>query len=425
MITHTPHPPRMAVLFIPLLLIGQAILIALPTDAQAVPQAVVFPQITLTPYTSGLAAPVHLTHAGDGSGRIFVVEQTGRIRILHGSLLDPQPFLDISSRVRSPANGGENEEGLLSVAFPPNYSASGRFYVYYTNLAGNNIVARFTVTADPDTADPQSEQLVLELPHPTYSNHNGGQLAFGPDDYLYIGVGDGGGGGDPFGNAQDPDSLLGKLLRIDVGGAITPPPIGAFRVYLPLAIRSTGDPNPPAYTIPPDNPFVGVAGYRPEIWALGMRNPWRFSFDRANGDLYIGDVGQNDYEEVDFQSATSNGGENYGWNEMEGKHCYLSGCTTAGMVLPVAEYTHSLGCSITGGFIYRGAAQPGLQGFYFFADYCDGRVWGLIDDSGVWQMDELLDTDYFISSFGEDEAGEIYAVDRFSGIVYRLENAVP
>ncbi len=335
---------------------------------------------------------MHVAHAGDGSGRIFVVEQGGRIRIIRNGVLEATSFLDIAGRVSCCG-----ERGLLSVAFPPGYAAKGHFYVNYTDRAGNTVVARYRLTSDPDIADPDSEQIVLTVPQP-YANHNGGQLAFGPNDgYLYIGMGDGGSGGDPQNRAQNPAELLGKLLRIDVEAGVAP------------------------YAIPATNPFTQTAGYRGEIWALGLRNPWRFAFDRANGDLYIADVGQNEYEEVDHQPAASRGGENYGWRIMEGTHCYrASGCDPAGLTLPVAEYDHSQGCSVTGGLIYRGDQFDRLVGTYLYGDYCSGRVWGLRQTSSGWTHQLLLDTAFNISAFGEDEAGEIYLTDYGGGQIYRI-----
>jgi glucose/arabinose dehydrogenase len=360
------------------------------------PTTSAWPSLLLTPYLTGLSAPVHITHAGDGTGRLFVVEQAGRIRLVKNDVVQPAPFLDISARVSCCG-----ERGLLSVAFPPDYAGKGHFYVNYTDLSGNTVVARYRVTADPDVADPASEQVVLPVPQP-YSNHNGGQLAFGPQDgYLYIGMGDGGSGGDPQNRAQNPLELLGKLLRIDV---------------------ETG--SPVTYTIPAGNPFAAQPGYRPEIWALGLRNPWRFAFDRTTGDLYIGDVGQNQYEEVDFQPASSGGGENYGWRIMEGFQCYgSSNCTQTGLTLPVTAYDHGLGCSISGGMVYRGQTYAALQGIYLYADYCSGRIWGLRRVAGAWQSQLLLDATFGISTFGEDEAGEIYAAAYWDGTIYRIGGA--
>jgi glucose/arabinose dehydrogenase len=368
---------------------------------------------------------VHLTHAGDGSGRVFIVEQAGRIRIVRDGTLKPTPFLDLSSA------GTDRvlccgEQGLLSVAFPPGFASKGYFYVNYTRKPdGATVVARYWLGEDPDLADPDSEQVILTIEQP-FANHNGGQLAFGPDGYLYIGMGDGGSGGDPLGHAQDPASLLGKLLRTDVeldvhGPSPSSPAPGPYVLFLPMVLSSGTVP----YVVPPDNPFVGVSGYRSVIWALGVRNPWRFSFDRVTGDLYIGDVGQGAYQEVDFQAASSPGGENYGWNIMEGLHCYnAASCDTSGLTLPVAEYSHgtgdNTGCSITGGFVSRGLSNPGLQGIYFFADYCQGRLWGLQYSGGVWETSLLLDSSYTITTFGEDQAGELFVADYAGGTVYQL-----
>jgi glucose/arabinose dehydrogenase len=383
---------------------------------------ITWPDIEVVPLVSGFTLPVHLTNADDNSDRLFVVERAGRIKIVQDGGVFVTPFLDIQDRVQS--NG--NEEGLLSVAFPPDFATEKHFYVYYTNANGDNQVSRFYVMEnDPDLANPISEELIIYFDHPTYSNHNGGQIAFGADGYLYIATGDGGGGGDPDENGQDPASLLGKILRIDVEWT-WPPPAGPYFVYLPMVV-SEGVQSPLAYRIPPDNPFVGEAGYRGEIWALGLRNPWRFSFDRSTGDLYIGDVGQSSWEEIDFQVASSPGGENYGWNEMEGSHCYLAGCETSGMTLPVFEYpTHVDGsCSVTGGYVYRGVNYPNLQGFYLFADYCNGRITGLINDGGIWQSQLLLDTNLNISSFGEGEDGELYFVELNSGEIFQIIAQTP
>jgi glucose/arabinose dehydrogenase len=393
------------------------------STASAAPEA--WPNIDLVEYTVGLDQPVHLTHAGDSSGRLFVVEQAGRIRIVKNGMVQGT-FLDISDRVLSPASGGGNEEGLLSLAFAPGFaSGADHFYVYYTNKKGNNQVSRFSLGADPNQANPASEELIIAFDHPTYSNHNGGQLAFGPDGFLYIGTGDGGGGGDPQGNAQNPGSLLGKLLRIDVEqGQAEAFKTAAFTAFLP-SVFADSQGQPPVerlYTIPPDNPFVGQPGYREEIWALGLRNPWRFSFDRQTGDLYLADVGQQQWEEIDFQTASSVGGQNYGWNKMEGKHCYQDKpCDQTGLTLPVHEYIHDSGnCSVTGGFVYRGSQYPALQGIYLYADFCSGRVWGLKPENSSWINQELKDSNYFISSFGQGSDGSLYVLDRASGKIYKV-----
>jgi glucose/arabinose dehydrogenase len=382
------------------------------------PKPAAWPTIQLQTVASGFERPVFVTNASDSSGRLFVVEQAGQIHILNSDgSITPIPFLDITDRVRSPANGGGNEQGLLGLAFPPGYTQKGHFYVYYTNLDGNNQVARFSLTGDPNVADPSSANLILLLEHPGASNHNGGQMAFSKDGYLYFGTGDGGGGGDPNKNAQNPASLLGKILRIDVEYS---PPAASHQNYLPCIQNGTGSGQATNYAIPPDNPFVGKPGYRGEIWAMGLRNPWRFSFDRQTNDLFIGDVGQNAYEEIDFQPAASPGGENYGWNILEGNHCYnASTCDTTGMTSPVTEYDHSQGCSVTGGYIYRGASYPSMQGVYFYADYCSGKVWGL-QHSGDWMSMPLLESGLSVSSFGESESGELYLTDLSGGVVYRV-----
>ena len=332
--------------------------------------------------SSGLQAPIGLAHAGDGSGRLFVLEQPGRIRIVRDGILSPAPFLDITGRVGSRGF----EQGLLGLAFHPNYTQNGFFFVNYTDLNGNTVIARFRVSeADSERADPASELQLLQVNQP-YPNHNGGGLAFGPDGYLYIGLGDGGSAGDPYNNAQSLHTLLGKLLRIDV---------------------NQGDP----YAIPPDNPFAGGTGL-PEIWAYGLRNPWRFTFDRLSGDLYIGDVGQSQWEEIDFLPAGSPGGANFGWRFLEGKHAYQGEAPAGlGMIAPVSEYNHDLGCSVTGGVVYRGERLPEWQGIYLYGDYCTKRVWGLSrDHQGNWISSILFDAIGAVTSFGEDEAGEVYLV---------------
>jgi glucose/arabinose dehydrogenase len=359
------------------------------------PTQAIFPKIALTLTATGFTQPLGIVNAGDGSGRLFIVEQGGSVKIIKNGAVLATPFLDIAPLLKSSAG----EQGLLSIAFPPGYGVTKQhLYTNYTGTrgVGDTVIARFQTTLDPDVADPLSGQTLLTVVQP-FANHNGGQLAFGPDGYLYIGLGDGGSGGDPFNNAQNPLSLLGKVLRIDVESG------------------SGG------YSIPPTNPFAINAAYLPEIWALGLRNPWRFSFDRETGDLFIGDVGQNLYEEVDVQSATSAGGENYGWNTMEGLHCYNAvTCDQTGLTPPVAEYDHSQGeCSITGGFVYRGAEYPALQGVYLFDDYCSGRIWGMRSGTVV-QTSLLLESGLLISAFGEDEAGNLYVADHRSGSIYRV-----
>jgi len=361
-----------------------------PPVPSSVPGPGTWPEISLSRVAGGFVQPVHVTHAGDGTGRVFVVEQGGRIRVLDNGAVIPDPFLDISAGVACCG-----EQGLLSAAFPPGYVSKRYFYVYYTRATdGATVVSRYRVSAGtPNAADPGSEEILLTVSQP-FANHNGGQIAFGPDGNLYIGLGDGGSGGDPLNNGQNPGTLLGKLLRIDVESGANP------------------------YAVPPDNPFAGAPGHLPEIWALGLRNPWRFAFDRITGDLYIGDVGQGAFEEVDVQPAGDPGGRNYGWNVMEGMACFpLPGCSSAGLTLPVATYDHTRGCSITGGTVYRGASLP-LQGIYFFGDFCSGRIWGLKKTAAGWDFAELFppqNPSLNVTTFGEDEAGNVYVADYASG----------
>jgi uncharacterized protein (TIGR03437 family) len=352
-------------------------------------------EILLTRIASGVPQPSDIQHAGDGSGRLFVVQQSGRIRIWRNGALVDRPFLDIASRITS---GGER--GLLGLAFPPGYSSKRYFYVNYTDLQSDTVVARYRLTSDNDVADPASEQVILRVDQP-YANHNGGQLRFGSDGFLYIGMGDGGSAGDPQNRAQNRQELLGKMLRIDVEGGQSP------------------------YGVPPSNPFVSTAGARPEIWAYGLRNPWRFSFDRETQDLWIADVGQNRAEEVNFVAASSAGGENYGWDRMEGLECYpaTASCNREGLIIPVLEYGRAQGCSVTGGSVYRGQRSPALRGSYIYGDYCSGRIWAVRREGDRWANRQLLDSDLSISTFGEDEAGEIYIGDHGSGAVYRLDTA--
>jgi glucose/arabinose dehydrogenase len=323
---------------------------------------------------SGFDRPVDLQQAGDGSGRLFIIEKVGRIRVFQdGQLLDT-PYLNITDRVGS----GGNEQGLLGLAFHPNYEVNGLLFVNYTDTSGDTIISRFRVTGDPNVADHIGETVLLRVSQP-FRNHNGGVLAFGPDGYLYAGLGDGGSGGDPQGNGQSLDTWLGKILRLDVDSA-------------------------EPYAIPSDNPFGD------EIWAYGLRNPWRMSFDSQTGDLYIGDVGQNQWEEIDFVSAGTPGGMNFGWNYLEGTHPYEgSPPQGAQLVPPVAEYSHSQGCSVTGGYVYRGA-MPEWNGIYLYADYCSGIVWGLIRSDGGWQDQVLFSGVGSITSFGQDESGEVYLI---------------
>ncbi|MBI5580993.1 MAG: PQQ-dependent sugar dehydrogenase [Deltaproteobacteria bacterium] len=352
------------------------------------------PNVQLEPVITGIDSPVAITHAGDGSGRLFITLQAGKILVYDGQQLLPAPFLDIGALITT---GGER--GLLSVAFHPDYPANGFLFVDYTDLNGDTVIARYSVSIDPNVVDPASAAILLAIPQP-FANHNGGQLQFGPDGFLYIGMGDGGSGGDPLNNAQNLGSMLGKILRIDVDAGFP-------------------------YGIPLDNPFIGNPNANPEIWALGLRNPWRFSFDRLLGDLLIADVGENSWEEVNFQQASSLGGENYGWRLMEGNHCFnpSTNCNDGSLTLPVIEYEHSLGnCSITGGYRYRGNLYPGLESVYFYADFCSGIIWEASRDaSGAWISEQVLDTDLLITAFGENEDGELYLA-HFSanGIIYKV-----
>ena len=366
--------------------------------------------INLRTIATGLARPVGITHAGDGSGRLFIVEQGGRIRIYDGTRLLPTPFLDLTALVQTSGS----EQGLLGLAFHPDYKTNGLFYVNYTGKSGigDTVIARYRVSrANPNVADPASGATLLTIAQPQ-PNHNGGQLQFGPDGYLYIATGDGGGSGDEgeghnqaIGNGQDLGTLLGKILRIDVNNTNTNDGL--------------------AYDIPPGNPFASDnnPGTRAEIWAYGLRNPWRFSFDRRTGDMFIGDVGQVSREEIDFQPAGV-GGANYGWRRMEGSLCFnpTTNCNDGTLTLPILEYpTNDNGtCAVTGGYRYRGARAPQLYGVYLYADYCAGRIWGARPDgSGRWAATELLDTDAAISTFGEDQLGEIYVADH-GGTIYQI-----
>ncbi|MEK6192225.1 MAG: PQQ-dependent sugar dehydrogenase [Chloroflexota bacterium] len=344
--------------------------------------------------TGTFALPTAVTNAGDGSERLFVVERGGRIWIVNrDGTVAPTPFLDITSRIVS-----SGEQGLLGLAFHPRYAETGRFYVAYTRQPdGADVVAEYRVSSAADVADPASERILLAIPDPA-ANHNGGALVFGPDGNFYIALGDGGGQNDQFGNAQNLNSLLGKLLRIDVDGP-------------PAADR--------AYAIPADNPFANGGG-APEIWAIGMRNPWRISFDRAWHDLYIGDVGGGSWEEIDRQPADAAGGLNYGWPIMEGRHCLAGSCTMTGYQQPIAEYSHDQGCSVIGGYVYRGEVNPELQGVYVFGDWCSGRIFSLEVDGQTITPKTVLESGLQVSSFGEDEAGEIYLVDFAGGGLYRV-----
>jgi glucose/arabinose dehydrogenase len=353
--------------------------------------AVDWPEIELIQVHAGFSRPVEMIHAGDGSGRLFVVEQTGRIRVIEGGEIVETPFLDISEKVKCCG-----ESGLLGLAFPPGFSVKRYFYVNYTDTGGDTVVARYHLSGNDKLADAASEEIILTIDQP-FGNHNGGKLAFGPDGYLYIGTGDGGSAGDPDNQAQNRLSLLGKMLRIDVESGQSP------------------------YSVPPSNPFADLDDAQPEIWALGLRNPWRFSFDRETGDLYIGDVGQDSFEEVNVQLASSAGGENYGWKILEASTCFnQTECDTTGLVMPVAEYSHSLGCSVTGGQVPRSGRWPRLDGTYLYGDYCSGRIWGLRRSLHGWESAELAETGISISAFGIDEEGSVYVLSLSPGRVYAV-----
>jgi glucose/arabinose dehydrogenase len=345
----------------------------------------------------GLAAPLGIVNAADGSGRLFVAQQGGQIRIVRAGQLVGPPFLDIADRISS---GGER--GLLGVAFHPRFPEDPRVFVDYTDANGDTRVSAFRVDpARPDRIDPATEQRLLFVKQP-FANHNGGALVFGPDGYLYIALGDGGSGGDPEGNGQSLQTLLGKILRVDVD--------------------TTSDGR--AYGIPADNPYAdGAAGRQPEIWLWGLRNPWRMSFDRVTHDLWIGDVGQSAWEEIDVQRAGVAGGTNFGWNRLEGSHCFkpAQGCQASGLTGPQAEYGHDQGCTVIGGNVDRGTAQPALTGGYVFADYCSGRVWA-IDPAvdGLRTPTLVAETKHNFTAFGEDESGELYAVDIGAGTLLRV-----
>ncbi|HZQ10157.1 MAG TPA: PQQ-dependent sugar dehydrogenase, partial [Anaerolineae bacterium] len=366
-----------------------------PKSTSASPSDASF-TLGVEPLVQGLTRPVFVTSAGDNSGLLFVVQQTGQILIIENGQLRQQPFLDIRNKITTAGN----EQGLLGMAFDPHYDKTGVFYVNYSRKEnGDNVIARYQLSRDPYVADPNSEKVLLTIKG-FEPNHNSGMLAFGPDGYLYIGTGDGGGAGDrhgTIGNAQALNILNGKILRIDV--------------------------NADTYSIPPTNPFVNQPDALPEIWVYGLRNPWRFSFDKETGDLYIGDVGQGSKEEVDFQPAGDKGGENYGWRVMEGNDCYNpnTNCDTSGKVRPIFDYSHDFGCSITGGYVYRGSRYPWLVGQYIFADYCSGIVWTTSRDaSGQWQTRQIGKFDDTISSFGQDQDGELYVVGHSSGTIYKL-----
>ncbi len=363
------------------------------------------PELTMEPYATGFDIPVGISNAGDE--RLFILEKEGLIKIIDSDAFTvPIPFLDINKQV----NSGSSERGLLGLVFHPDFKTNGYFYINYTNLDGNTVISRYSVDqADPDRANPDSEKIILQVEQP-FNNHNGGDLHFGPDGFLYIGLGDGGAAGDPQNFAQNPRSLLGKMLRIDVN------------------TNSEAIP----YTIPDDNPFVNNPNVLDEIWALGLRNPWRFSFDSATGDLWIGDVGQNNTEEVNFMPSSSRGGENYGWRCFEGDKAFnTSGCQNQdNYVFPIHVYRHisddGCGGSVTGGFVYRGTQYPGLNGYYIYADYCTGTVSAILQDQfgGFINSDLMKYTNNQLVALGQGDSGQLYVAAVQDGIIFTLNGNV-
>jgi glucose/arabinose dehydrogenase len=357
-----------------------------PDTAEAPSAALRAGQVEFRLLASGLTSPVGVTNAADGTNRLFVVQQNGIVKVVKNGAVQSGAFLDVRTVAGGFSTGGER--GLLGLAFHPSFESNRKLYAYYTDGTGDVVIAEFTANAARTSVSAATRAVLFDIEHSTYSNHNGGQLAFGADGYLYIFTGDGGGGGDPLENAQNKNALLGKVLRVAVSG--------------------NG-----SYGIPGDNPFVGTTG-ADQVWDYGLRNPWRASFDRANGNLWIADVGQGSYEEINRESASSPGGVNYGWDCREGKHTFEGGCTGTD---PIAEYTHANGnCSVTGGFVYRGTLEPDLRGHYVLADYCSGRVWTI--PAGGTALAFHRDTTLNISSFGESESGELYAVDHGRGRLY-------
>ncbi len=380
-----------------LLLLTLCFTFLLPIEAKQMPA------ITLEPIITGLSDPIGVVDAMDSSGRLFIVLQSGKILIFDGKELLPTPFLDIHERVRN-----QGEMGLLGLDFHPQYQTNGFFYVNYINNHGQTSISRFHTSTDKNIADTESEFIILTIDQP-FSNHNGGQIQFGPDGFLYIATGDGGSGGDPQNRAQNLNDLLGKILRIDVNTT-------------DFHTRQGRN-----YAIPENNPFITNPEARDEIWVLGLRNPWRFSFDHLTGTLFIGDVGQGTWEEVNIQPTTSSGGENYGWRLMEGTQCFEpeKNCSVDGLTLPIISYPQQVedvffGCAIIGGYQYRGTAIPKLFGMYIYADFCSGKIWGARESNGQWHSRLLLNSGHSITSFGEDENGTLYVSDTATGSIFRI-----
>ncbi|MBW6467653.1 MAG: PQQ-dependent sugar dehydrogenase [Coriobacteriia bacterium] len=374
----------------------------LPSEATTTPESapdLAGLKIEFEPVADGFSQPLLVVDANDGSGRLFVAEKGGLLKVVSDGKIAPEPYLDLSDSVST-----ESERGLLGVAFPRDFAEHGRFYVSYTDPGGASVISRFR--EDGPIVDRESESVLLRVTQP-YANHNGGHIVFGPDGYLYTSLGDGGSGGDPMGNGQDLFTPLGAMLRLDVGEAPG---------------RST-ETDGNGYTIPADNPFADGEEGLPEIWSYGLRNPWRFSFDRETGDLWIGDVGQNAVEEINFQPASSRGGENWGWNLFEGTSAYPEGRTVTedqnDFAWPIVEYRHPIGRSVTGGYVYRGSEFPQMVGVYLYGDYVTGRVWGLVRSASGTENRELAETGMQVVSFGEDSEGELYLVD-FRGALYRI-----
>ncbi len=377
--------------------VAALLLVALATGVvplRAAEAALAPGQLTLLSVAGGLTSPIGIVNAADGSGRLFIVEQGGTVRVVTGKQVQAGTFLDIRAKVNA---GGER--GLLGLAFHPDFETNRWLFVHYTRGDGDIVISRYTANAAGTSVPSGSEVILFTIEHSAQTNHNGGPLAFGPDGYLYIGIGDGGTGLQS--NGQSISTRLGKILRIDVDG--------------------TGEGDNDAFAYPSDNPFVGETG-DDAIWAYGLRNPWRLSFDRGTGDLWIADVGAARYEEIDRQPASGSGGANYGWSTMEGLHCFEppNGCDQSGLTLPVAEYSSADGtgnCSVTGGHVYRGPSQRDLQGLYVFGDFCSGRIWTMPATGG--SIAQRLDADLLITSFGESESGELYVVG-LSGTLYRV-----
>jgi len=367
------------------------VLVVPTSPASAAP---VWPTLAASTSFGGLPRPTNIVSPGDGTDRLFVTEQSGVIRLVQNGSLVATPVLDIHTYVLSSGH----EQGLLGLVFPPGFATKHYVYIYFVNTGNRSVVYRVRFSAtDPDRLDWTTRQLVLEVAHP-YSDHYAGQLAFGPDGYLYVGLGDGGKVDDPGNRAQNLGVLLGKIVRLSVESS----------------------PAVPGYSIPPTNPFVGKKGVRPEIWAYGLRNPWRFSFDPAQGDLWIGDVGEHRWEEIDRVPAGSRGGWDFGWPLYEGSHLLKAKSKARGFVWPVAEYSHSEGEAVMGGYVYRGSAYPRMQGIYYFGDYAAGKIWGLKHSGGVWVRKLLIKTSYTISTFGVDKDGGLWVADWAHGRIHKL-----